>query len=457
MSFEYRVSPFGSSEYNVGWICALPLEMAASLAVFDDYHGHLRGQDSADTNNYRLGRIGAHNIVIACLGSGKYGNNSAAMVAVNMNRSFKFLRVRLMVGIGGGVPSDRHDIRLGDIVVSRPGNRSGGVIQYDFGKSVGSGEFMQTGSLSSPPAALLTAVSALGAELEVDGISIFTKHLKNLGNQFQYPNTGDSLYASDYGHANINDKGCKTCDPEQLLKRPDRPNKLPVVHYGLIASGNQVMKDAVKRDQLREEHDILCFEMEAAGLMDSFACLVVRGICDYSDSHKYKGWQRYAAATAAAYAKHLLCNIPGDVDARDTILPGLASKSHQPMGNNTALPYRLLPEYTTSLDETTGRLGDGGERKSPAMNPWILSCRYWPEEYCGMWEDTMIPTTCRRSQRCVRRCWGELKVILARSKPDSLGSRRGLVSSPLPINTMFKSNFPSRPSKCVTTCRRAEI
>lgn len=50
--------------------------------------------------------------------------------------------------------------------------------------------------------------------------------------------------------------------------------------------------------------------MEAAGLMDNFPCLVIRGICDYSDSHKNKRWQEYAAATAAAYAKELLSVVP---------------------------------------------------------------------------------------------------------------------------------------------------
>ncbi|GAB7349483.1 hypothetical protein MBLNU459_g0195t1 [Dothideomycetes sp. NU459] len=52
--------------------------------------------------------------------------------------------------------------------------------------------------------------------------------------------------------------------------------------------------------------------MEAAGLMDNFPCVVVRGICDYADSHKNKRWQPYAAATAAAYAKELL----GVIDAQ---------------------------------------------------------------------------------------------------------------------------------------------
>jgi len=86
----------------------------------------------------------------------------------------------------------------------------------------------------------------------------------------------------------------------------------PAIHYGLIASGDQVMRHGATRDRLRKELDVLCFEMEAAGLMDSFPCLVIRGICDYADSHKNKRWQSYAAATAAAYAKELLRTIPGN-------------------------------------------------------------------------------------------------------------------------------------------------
>jgi nucleoside phosphorylase len=85
-----------------------------------------------------------------------------------------------------------------------------------------------------------------------------------------------------------------------------------IVHYGLIASGNQVVKDAAFRDMLIKslEGDVLCIEMEAAGLMNDFPCIVIRGICDYSDSHKNKDWQEHAAAVAAAFAKELLSVVP---------------------------------------------------------------------------------------------------------------------------------------------------
>jgi nucleoside phosphorylase len=96
-----------------------------------------------------------------------------------------------------------------------------------------------------------------------------------------------------------------------MILRPERTEDEdnPVIHYGLIASANQLIKDALVRDRLATEKDVLCFEMEAAGLIDHFPCLVIRGICDYSDSHKNKDWQGYAVMAAAVYAKDLLYRI----------------------------------------------------------------------------------------------------------------------------------------------------
>jgi nucleoside phosphorylase len=114
---------------------------------------------------------------------------------------------------------------------------------------------------------------------------------------------------------------CTACEKGNLIQRPDDRHDptIPVIHYGLIASGNQVMKDGALREKCREELGILCFEMEAAGLMDSFPCLVIRGISNYSDSHMNDRWKMYAAATAATYAKELLVTMPiSDVDRTPT-------------------------------------------------------------------------------------------------------------------------------------------
>ena len=109
----------------------------------------------------------------------------------------------------------------------------------------------------------------------------------------------------------LDSRGCAAFCAKNLLNLVSRRERTKnddnlAIHYGLIASANQLMKDAMVRDRLAAEKDVLCFEMEAAGLMNHFPCLVIRGICDYSDSHKSKEWQGYSAMAAAAYVKDLL-------------------------------------------------------------------------------------------------------------------------------------------------------
>jgi nucleoside phosphorylase len=118
----------------------------------------------------------------------------------------------------------------------------------------------------------------------------------------------DQLFEATYNHEG--GKTCRLCDWSKVVERVPRKNSAPRIHYGTIGSANEVIKDSETRDKLRTDLGILCVEMEAAGLMDEFSCLVIRGICDYADSHKNKRWQPYAAATAAAYAKELLSIIP---------------------------------------------------------------------------------------------------------------------------------------------------
>ncbi|KAJ6011039.1 hypothetical protein N7451_002451 [Penicillium sp. IBT 35674x] len=309
-------TPSSYDDYTVGWICALPLEMAAARLMLDSIHPSLP-RPSADNNTYVLGNIGNHNIVIACLPSGAYGTISAATVAMQLLSSFRSIRFGLMVGIGGGVPSSSADIRLGDIVVSQPAHTSGGVIQFDLGKALSGGQFQRTGMLNRPPKALLTALAALQAShfaannrIQEFLSEIQTKTTSQSAANFIRPAKEDYLFQVDYYHEAY--ATCINCDRSKLIQRPSRVNEEPIVHYGLIASANQVVKDSRLRDLLAQELGVYCVEMEAAGLMNDFPCLVIRGICDYADSHKNKEWQGYAAAVAAAYAKELLLVVPID-------------------------------------------------------------------------------------------------------------------------------------------------
>ncbi|KAF7180704.1 hypothetical protein CNMCM7691_009995 [Aspergillus felis] len=302
-------------DYTVAWISALPLEMAAARQMFDQFHDRLP-QPLTDTNTYTLGSICGHNVVLACLPSGVYGTTSAATVVAQMRSTFPKLQYGLLVGIGGGAPSEKVDIRLGDVVVSKPTRTYGGVVQYDYGKTVAGGRFEQSGMLNRPPEILLTAMSKLQAELHYreNPLSnlLLERSQANGGIDFGFIHPGQShdlLFESMYAHVGSDDT-CQNCDALHLVPRKARASDEPKIHYGLIASANQVMKDGPTRDMLTRNLDILCFEMEAAGLMNHLPSIVVRGICDYSDSHKHKDWQPYAALTAAAYGHLLLSVVP---------------------------------------------------------------------------------------------------------------------------------------------------
>jgi nucleoside phosphorylase len=288
--------------YTVAWICALHIEMAAARFMLDEENPPL-STSADDSNTYVLGSISQLNVVIACLPTDHYGTNNASNVMTNMKRTFPEIKFSLMVGIGGGVPG-KFDIRLGDVIV---GTR---VMQYDLGKIVRHGNFQGTAVPRVLHPSLGTAVSSLRSKHELESSRVVSILLHRVEGHSKYgrPTSMDRLFCATYIHESPTDS-CDRCDPSKLIPRSQRDLDV-VIHYGAIASGNQVMKSAVSRDSLARQLDVICFEMEAAGLTDIVPCLPIRGICDYSDSHKNKEWQRYAAATAAAYAREFLQELP---------------------------------------------------------------------------------------------------------------------------------------------------
>ncbi|KAL3459031.1 nucleoside phosphorylase domain-containing protein [Aspergillus heterothallicus] len=298
------------SQYTVGWVSALPVELATAQALLDETH-EIPASSPFETNIYTLGKIAGHNVVLAALPYSRIGPSLAAWETAQMKNAFPNLQFVLMVGIGGGVPQSGSgtDVRLGDVVVGKSNQAHGGVVQYDSGK-VTMGGFQRTGFLNSPPTVLLNGITELEARRFREQLP-FLKALSEISRlkEFRRETAGpDALFEAHYDHAGSDT--CGRCDNTHLVNRIPREKDV-AVHYGSIASGNKVIKSARERDQLSAElGGVMCFEMEAAGLMNDSPCLVVRGICDYADSHKNKRWQPYAAGTAAAYAKALLSVVP---------------------------------------------------------------------------------------------------------------------------------------------------
>jgi nucleoside phosphorylase len=333
----------GRGDFEIAIICALQSEADAVEALFDKFwgdDGEMYGKAPGDPNAYTTGVIGLHNVVLAHLPG--IGKGSTAIVASSFRSSFQGIRLALVVGICGGVPhgTDGEEILLGDVIVSD------GLIAYDFGRQYPD-KFITKDTLQDSLGRPNIEIRSLLAKLKgfrsrtrlINNISQYLKDIqKTLGvEKARYLGMDqDKLFESTYRHKHHDSPSCAICakcekkedevcqvalnssclelkcnknnliSRSRLSKGTDITSTQPMIHYGLIASGDRVVKSGEDRDAIALKENVIAFEMEGAGVWDIFPCVVIKGVCDYADSHKNKGWQNYAAATAAACMKAFL-------------------------------------------------------------------------------------------------------------------------------------------------------
>ncbi|KAJ8132530.1 hypothetical protein O1611_g1096 [Lasiodiplodia mahajangana] len=298
------------SEYTVAVVCAHEFEMSAVRAMFSDEYDSPQ-PEQGDPNHYIVGCFAGHDIVIAWR-PGLQSESAAAMVAMDLYRTFPSIESCFLTGIGGGVPGTC-DIRLGDVVV---GHSEGipPLVQYSLGTGP-NGRFQRRNSrrpqYETFKAAFITRSDMIRTPWPNRS---FIAEMHQRGSHFNFqrpPSASDVLFAADYPHAPNDGHACENCDAELVVERSARENDDPKVHYGLIASGVGITRrdfeEVPEAQQLGR--DVLCVDVEAAGLSPPIQCIVVRGISDYADSHKNNDWQYYAAAAAAACTKEILLNM----------------------------------------------------------------------------------------------------------------------------------------------------
>ncbi|KAF3185298.1 hypothetical protein TWF788_004617 [Orbilia oligospora] len=348
------VDPKLREEYTIGWICALPKEQIAAVPMLDQRHPDPKLYKSPnDTNAYFFGSIGPHNVVITCLPLKCYGTNRTAKAAAQMLNNFPSVKITFMVGIGAGIPTK---VKLGDVVVGTEW------AQWDFGKANGDGVFEHTGRKCFPPDELLSVMSKIRTEHSLRGCNRIPESIRNL--ETEYPHL-----ASEYClRPDTTEKSLSTLDgnPEDIR-----------IHYGLIASGNQVVKDARVRDDInkRLEGQVLCLEMEAAGLV-GIPAVVIRGICDYADSNKNDDWQEYAAAVAAACTKEFISSIEPatarEIQIRREDFDRAINEIAILRGNLAGDKERKILEWITPIDDSAQH-NDFLNRRQPGTGNWLLN------------------------------------------------------------------------------------
>ncbi|KAL2829086.1 hypothetical protein BJY01DRAFT_240744 [Aspergillus pseudoustus] len=325
--------PSNRDNFTIAIICALTFEAEAVEDLFDETYdrlGEYYGKQPRDDNAYVNGRIGKHNVVL-CYMPGM-GKGSAASVASSLKISYKRVEVALVVGICGGAPypSSSREIFLGDVIISDS------VVQYDFGRQYPGGFEKKTGvkdTLGRPNTAIRSKLAGLKARRSRKDLQEkLSRHLQTLQESLPdwfRPTVDDILFEASYEHKHYDLKTaclcldsasediCKAainltctllnCDLARVCRRRlPTEHSSPSVHIGTVASADTVMKSGEHRDRLVESEGVIGFEMEGAGVWDNISCIIIKGVCDYADSHKSKAWQAYAAATGAAAAKSFL-------------------------------------------------------------------------------------------------------------------------------------------------------
>ena len=288
------------SDIKIGIITALPKECAAMKKMMFEVE-ECFFNDKGAGHRFFVGKLKSangkkHRVALGLCGM---GNNKAAIRATNMLSHFKSIDSIIMTGIAGGIPSFQNDgkqVRLGDIVVSD------GITQYDFVKETLESINVRSNS-AKPSAQLLEAVDVMRT-YEYENKYSWHEYLDKFSSEppFTKPATNtDKLYDS----------------MDRLCEHPydNTRTEYPKVFIGGIASANNLLKNPQKRSMLKETYGVLAVEMEASGIADATwnratGYLVVRGICDYCDTHKDDVWQEYAALVAAAYTRSLIEELP---------------------------------------------------------------------------------------------------------------------------------------------------
>ncbi|KAF2198292.1 kinesin light chain [Delitschia confertaspora ATCC 74209] len=296
------------TDYLVAWICPVAdVELLPARLMLDEEHAPLH-----------------MTLVIATCPRGETSNLNAGRLTGTMFKTFPNIRMAVLVGIGGGIPSSviakdpLDDIHLGDVVVGSPGDGKPACVYYGRGRSKANGQFEIVGTMQNPDWRLTNALSILISDHEL-GRTKFDDQLARLRGNSKFVHPGleyDRLFRAGYHHIGEYGSNCIACDKDELVQRPLRTkedkNKL-VFHQGRIATGNSIIQDGQLRDKISAIcGEALCIEMEAAGIDINRKCLVIRGISDYADSHKNDTWKFYTAGNAAAFARELLCRIPPD-------------------------------------------------------------------------------------------------------------------------------------------------
>jgi nucleoside phosphorylase len=340
--------------YDIAWIAPLEIEAQAALHMLDNRHQGRFPMSRGDDYVFQAGDICGHNIIIATLPAGQeYGTGSAAALASQVKKFFPNLWFGLLVGIAAGLPNLSRipplDIRLGDVLVGLPTGETAGLVAYDLGKETEEGfQLLRSGHvLVSTETVVRSAIGSIKLKAPNDS-EVFLPYYESIKHKEHASGTFADLGQEQDKLYQLDDDMI-----EHVVERERRPDsKRSRVWYGPIGSGEKLIRNVQKRNELRDRYNLIGLEMEAAGVMNRIPVGVVRGVCNYGD-HRNTVWQPYAAAMAAAYAKAILHEIPQKASSAKLHSLNLGSGSDFKVVATDSNPKQLQRDLSTDEE---GRL-----------------------------------------------------------------------------------------------------
>jgi nucleoside phosphorylase len=323
--------------YTVALIAPLEIEAQAAWYMLDHEHQGTFSANRGDDYVYMAGDINGHNVVIATFPAGyNYGIGSAAALASQVKKSFPNLWFGLLVGVAAGLPNfsriPPRDIRLGDVLVGVGEGENAGIVSYGLGKETPDGfEPLRLGIQARTEAVVSSAIGNIKFLTPMHG-NVFLQYYESIKDKTHSNGTfADPGQERDHLYLTVNEENVSAT--KVVERTPRDPSERTKVWYGPIGSGDKLVRNAQKRDELQSKFNLIGLEMESAGVMNTIPVGVIRGVCNYGDAHKNDEWRPYAAAMAAAYAKAVLYRIRPARNRREEALQAQKSlRSEEALG-----------------------------------------------------------------------------------------------------------------------------
>lgn len=342
-------------EFEIAIFTVLKVERDAIEAALDEEYecdAFVYSRAPSDVNTYTVGRLGCQHVVLVYLPS--MGSMDSAPAAASMKATFPGIKLALVVGVCGVNPylkdEDGREVLLGDVLISTAVVMVNSEQRYPGRLTIWTEIEDVLGRAPTMIRAFLQKLQGVKAHgrLKNKTTRYADAIVMGLGGRGAYPGANqDKLFPTQYRHKHQDPEKCSICarcteplhrvcdnalvsscgilgcDDGYLVrrKRLEDGKRLrlaasssngaastgdplqPCIWFGRFSCSEFVLKSGIHRDQVARENKIIAFEMEGAGTWDNLPTIIIKGACDYADSHKNKIWQPYAATTAAACAK----------------------------------------------------------------------------------------------------------------------------------------------------------